>query len=67
MTGDQPKRVKVRTTIRPDQELEVSHQESLDLKRQGLLVEKTPEMSPDLELEKEPVTRQRPARKGEQA
>ena len=33
------KTVKVRTTMRPDQELEVSPQEALDLKRQGLLAE----------------------------
>lgn len=33
------KTVKVRTTMRPDRELEVSPQEALDLKRQGFLVE----------------------------
>lgn len=30
---------KVRTTMRPDEEIEVGPQELLDLKRQGLLVE----------------------------
>lgn len=36
-----PERVKIKTTMRPDQELEVSHQEALDLERQGLLVKDT--------------------------
>jgi hypothetical protein len=37
---------KVKTTLWPDRELEVSDQEYLDLKRQGLLVEdKTPAKS----------------------
>jgi hypothetical protein len=34
---------KVRTTMRPDQEIEVDDAEYLDLKRQGLLVEETAE------------------------
>lgn len=37
MTTDEGKRT-VRTTIKPDQELEVSEAEATDLERQGLLV-----------------------------
>lgn len=53
------KTVKVRTTMRPDRELEVSPQEALDLKRQGLLAE-------DAKEEATPE-RRAPKAKGEQA
>lgn len=33
---------KIRTTMRPDKEIEVPDADYLDLKRQGLLVEDTP-------------------------
>jgi hypothetical protein len=35
-------RVKVRTTMNPGEEIEVSRQEALDLERQGLLAETPP-------------------------
>lgn len=35
----------VRTTMRPDEEIEVGDAEYLDLKRQGLLVEETDDQS----------------------
>lgn len=37
---------KVRTTIRPDEEIEVGQAEFLDLKRQGLLVDDDSEEAP---------------------
>jgi hypothetical protein len=36
----------VRTTMRPDQEIEVSDAEALDLSRQGLLVQETAPPTP---------------------
>ncbi len=43
---------KVRTTFRPDEELEVGPAEYLDLKRQGLLVEDEADTEPAPEPEK---------------
>jgi hypothetical protein len=39
-------RTKVRTTMQPDREIEVDEYERIDLERQGLLQENSPEARP---------------------
>lgn len=48
----------VRTTMRPDQTIEVNDAEYLDLHRQGLLVEDLPEAAPQTAAPAAPTTGQ---------
>ncbi|MFJ8935355.1 hypothetical protein ACIRL0_06500 [Streptomyces sp. NPDC102365] len=45
--------MKVRTTLRPDQEIDVDEGEYLDLHRQGLLIEQLEKPEPPKNVKKE--------------